>query len=181
MHDVRKRAVNIVGAFALTAADTVRTATERSLGLGGSASAALITIAAYPGRSIEQLRHPLGLSQPGALRLVERLEEAGWVRRHAATGRAVALSLTPSGQQAVAGVLHARDASLRRLLEPLPDAMLLEVAAAVESVLGAQTGSRRDLERLCRLCQRTDCEMCPVAEALDPSDRTRTGTRRDDQ
>jgi hypothetical protein len=54
-------------------------------------------------------------------------------------------------------------------LEPLPDAQVLEVAAAVETVLGAQTGSRRDLERLCRLCQRTDCEQCPVAEALDPS------------
>src|ERR671914_299457 len=110
MHElcIQQRDVNVVGAFALAAADASRQAAERSLGQGASAPAALITIGAYPGRTIEQLRQPLGLSQPGALRLVERLEDAGWVARRAANGRGVALSLTPSGEKVVAELLQAR-------------------------------------------------------------------------
>src|SRR4051794_2264352 len=37
------------------------------------AAGALVTIAAHPNRTVEQLRAPLGLSQPGAARLVQRL------------------------------------------------------------------------------------------------------------
>ena len=47
------------------------------VGETGAAASALVTIDAYPGRTIEQLRGPLGLSQPGAVRLVERLAAAG--------------------------------------------------------------------------------------------------------
>ena len=159
------RSQNVVGAFALEAADAIRRAAEQSLGQGASAPAAVITIGAYPGRTIEQLRHPLGLSQPGALRLVERLEAQGWVERRTATGRGVALWLTPAGQTTEAKLLEARDASLRRLLDPLPEAQLHQIAAAAETVLAAQTDSRIDLERLCRLCHRTHCPDCPVERA----------------
>jgi DNA-binding MarR family transcriptional regulator len=164
MHS-RERSVNVVGAFALAAADVARRAAEQSLGVGGSAPAALVTIGAYPGRSMEQLRHPLGLSQPGVLRLVERLERAGWVERRDSVGRGVALSLTRSGQKAVAELLEARDAGLRRLLEGLADAELDDLATSAELVLGAQTAGRLDLERLCRLCHRDHCPDCPVAGA----------------
>ena len=167
MYDPRDRALNLVGAFALAAADAVRRAAERSLGQGGSAPAALVTIEAYPGRSIEQLRRPLGLSQPGALRLVERLEHAGWVERRAADGRGAALSLTKSGQRAVAELLEARDESLRRLLNDLPDAQLADMSNAARAVLAARTDSRLDLERFCRLCHRDHCQDCPTAGAAD--------------
>jgi DNA-binding MarR family transcriptional regulator len=167
-----ERDVNVVGAFALAAADASRQAAERSLGQGASAPAALITIGAYPGRSIEQLRRPLGLSQPGALRLVGRLEDAGWVARRAANGRGVALSLTASGEKVVADLLRARDSSLAQLLGSLSASQLRDMAAAAEVVLAAQTEDRHDLERLCRLCHRDRCADCPVAAmAPDPSDR----------
>jgi DNA-binding MarR family transcriptional regulator len=159
----RDRDVNVVGAFALVAADAIRKAAEQSLNLGGSAPAALVTIGAYPERSIEQLRRPLGLSQPGALRLVERLEHEGWVERRATAGRGVALALTRSGQKAVAQLLKARDTNLQRLLDHLPDSQLREIAGAAEAVLAAQTESRLDLERLCRLCHRAHCPNCPVS------------------
>jgi DNA-binding MarR family transcriptional regulator len=165
-----ERDVNLVGAFALAAADALRQAAERSLGQGASAPAALITIGAYPGRTIEQLRRPLGLSQPGALRLVERLEDAGWVERRAANGRGVALSLTPSGEQVVADLLQARDTSLGRLLSSLSASQLREMAAAAEVVLAAQTDGRHDLERLCRLCDRDHCPACPVAASAPAED-----------
>lgn len=167
-----ERDVNLVGAFALAAADAIRQAAERSLGQGASAPAALITIGAYPARSIEQLRRPLGLSQPGALRLVERLEDAGWVARRAANGRGVALTLTASGEKVVADLLRARDSSLEQLLASLSASQLRDMAAAAEVVLAARTEDRHDLERLCRLCDRDRCPDCPVAAvAPDVSDR----------
>jgi DNA-binding MarR family transcriptional regulator len=170
MHSTRD--LNLVGAFAVATADAIRQAAESSLGQGASAPAALITIGAYPGRTIEQLRQPLGLSQPGALRLVERLEDAGWVARRAANGRGVALSLTPSGEKVVADLLQARDTSLGQLLGTLSPLQLRDMAAAAEVVLAAQTENRHDLERLCRLCHRDRCPDCPVAAvAPDSGDR----------
>src|SRR5688500_2485179 len=103
MHD---RYRNVVGAFALAVADALRRAAEAEAGQSGAAAAALLTIEARPGRSIELLRAPLGLSQPGAVRLVERLERQGWVERRPSPGRATALHLTPAGA-AVAGRIHA--------------------------------------------------------------------------
>jgi DNA-binding MarR family transcriptional regulator len=147
-----ERDLNLVGAFALAAADAVRQAAEHSLG---------------------QVRRPLGLSQPGALRLVERLEQAGWVARRAANGRGVALSLTTAGETVVAEILRARDASLARLLSALSAAQLRQVAAAAEVVLAAETDGRRDLERLCRLCHRDHCPDCPVAAAAPDEHATR--------
>src|SRR5688572_21692095 len=65
------RVANLLGALALEAADVQEAAARPVVGQGGAAAAALVTIAAHPGRSIEQLRAPLGLSQPGAVRLVD--------------------------------------------------------------------------------------------------------------
>jgi MarR family transcriptional regulator, negative regulator of the multidrug operon emrRAB len=136
------------------------------VGQSGAAAAALITIDAYRGRSIEQLRGPLGLSQPGAVRLVERLQAQGWVERRPSGGRATALHLTSAGDAVVARVLAARAAALDELLEPLGDEARAAMAAAAEDALGAATTDRATLERLCRLCERAVCSACPVAGAL---------------
>jgi DNA-binding MarR family transcriptional regulator len=64
----------------------VRGATEAEAALGGGAPAALVTIQAVPGRPMEAIRAMLGLSQPGVLRLVERLERAGLIERRPPPG-----------------------------------------------------------------------------------------------
>jgi DNA-binding MarR family transcriptional regulator len=169
MHDLIAHDRNVIGAFALAASDAMRSAVEQSLGQGGGAAAALTTVGAYPGRSIEQLRGPLALSQPGALRLVERLEREGWLERRPTPGRASALHLTLQGEEIVAGLLGARDAALTALLETLGPDDLAALASAAEQVLSARTTGRGELERLCRLCHRDACDAggaCPVASAL---------------
>jgi crossover junction endodeoxyribonuclease RuvC len=86
----------------------------------GAAAQALVTIGAYPGRSIEQLRAPLGLSQPGAVRLVERLAASGWVTRGGSRGRrGFELRLSAAGDAVVEELLARRRAALAELLEPL--------------------------------------------------------------
>ena len=144
----------------------MRRAAEAEVAQSGAAASALITIGAYGGRSIEHVRGPLGLSQPGAVRLVERLESRGWVERRPTPGRATALHLTAAGEALVERVVAARGAALDALLEPLADTDIAAMAAAADTALAAATTDRGALERLCRLCERDVCEACPVAGAL---------------
>jgi DNA-binding MarR family transcriptional regulator len=162
-----RRSANLLGALALEAAGAQEVAAQGVVGQGGAAAAALVTIAALPGRSIEQLRAPLGLSQPGAVRLVERLVGAGWVERAGGGGRrGLELRLTPRGETVLDELLLARRAALAELLDPLSERERVQLARLLEKLLAARSGDRADLERLCRLCERRACGRCPVAHAV---------------
>ena len=156
----------MIAAFVLAAADAMRRAVEAEVGQGGAGAAALVTIGAYPGRSLERLRAALEISQPGTVRLVERLEREGWVERRPSPGRASALHLTASGAALVDRLLAARERAVAAVLEGLDPGAVAAMAATAERVLAARTSDRAALERLCRLCERRVCDACPVAGAL---------------
>ena len=161
------RLANLLGALALEGAGALEAATRPVVGQAGAAAAALVTIAAHPGRTIEKLRTPLGLSQPGAVRLVERLAEAGWVERTGPSGRrGLALDLTPQGHAVLDELLTARRTALAELLEPLTPRERTQLTSLLEKLLAARSGDRSDLERLCRLCEWRNCDRCPVAGAV---------------
>jgi MarR family transcriptional repressor of emrRAB len=166
MHLREQRIANLLGAASLAVADSVREAVEGATGFGGALPAALVTLAAYPRRNMEALRAALGISQPGVVRLVERLETQGWVRRDSDNGRAVALEVTAAGRRVVTKLLAARDTALAAMLDPLEPEEQRQLTPLLEKLLAARTHDRRQLERLCRLCQRRVCEQCPVAGAL---------------
>src|SRR5688572_11202591 len=108
-----ERTANLLGALGLEAATVI------PAGRGATMSA-LVTIAAHPNRTVEDLREPLGLSQPGAARLLQRLVDAGWVERGGPGGRG-GLRLTPTaaGVAILDELFEARRAALLELLEPL--------------------------------------------------------------
>lgn len=161
------RVANLLGAVALETAGALESATRPAVGQAGAAAAALVTIAAHPGRTIEQLRAPLGLSQPGGVRLVERLTDAGWVERTGPGGRrGFALDLTPEGHAVLDELLAARREALTQVLAPLTQAERTQLTGLLEKLLAARSGDRSDLERLCRLCEWRICDDCPVAGAL---------------
>jgi DNA-binding MarR family transcriptional regulator len=166
MHIPDSRCANLLGAACLSVSEAVTEAVERAVGVGGALPAALVTIDAYPHRSIEQLRTALGISQPGTVRLVDRLEREGWAQRKAGDGRAVAVALTPAGRRVVTRLLAARDEALAEVLEPLGPTERRQLVPVLEKLLATQTRERRDLEHLCRLCHRSACQSCPVAGAL---------------
>jgi MarR family transcriptional regulator, negative regulator of the multidrug operon emrRAB len=167
MHTGDSRTANLLGALALDAAGVLEAATRPIVGHAGAAAAALVTVAAHPGRTIEALRAPLGLSQPGAVRLVERLVALGWVERSGAGGRrGLELRLTPEGEGVLEEMLGARRAALAELLDPLTPAERDRLSGLLEKLLAARTDERADLERLCRLCEWRICDECPVAGAL---------------
>src|SRR5215210_446239 len=168
MHAHSARTANLVGAWSLVVADAVTRTTERETGLGGAVPAALVTIGAYRDQSIEELRGALGLSQPGTVRLVDRLVAEGWAqRRPGRRPRTVSLALTPAGRRMVRRVVAARERAVRELIAPLDARDADALGRALERALHARGHEGRDPERICRLCERAVCERCPVAEGSD--------------
>jgi MarR family transcriptional regulator, negative regulator of the multidrug operon emrRAB len=161
------RTANLLGALSLEAARVQKDAAMATVGEAGAAAEALDTIAAYPDRTIEQLRAGLGLSQPGAARLVDRLAKAGWVERAGPGGRrGFQLRITAEGERVLDELFAARRAALTELLAPLSKAESRQFTELLEKLVAAPIGNRIDLERLCRLCERRTCRRCPVAGAL---------------
>jgi MarR family transcriptional regulator, negative regulator of the multidrug operon emrRAB len=166
--DAAARTANLLGALSLEAARVQKEAAIAAVGEAGAAAEALDTIAAYPDRTIEQLRAGLGLSQPGAARLVDRLAKAGWVERGGPGGRrGFRLRVTAEGERVLDELFTARRVALEALLAPLTEAESAQLAGLIEKLVAAPIGNRTDLERLCRLCERRTCRSCPVACALD--------------
>jgi len=165
-----ERTANLLGALALEATSVQERAAEAAVGQTGAAANALVTIAAHPDRTIEELRAPLGLSQPGAARLVQRLVDAGWVERSGPGGRGGhRLTVTPTASQLLDELFDARRAALLELLEPLSGAERDALAAMLERLLAARTTDIVSAKHLCRLCERRTCARCPVGTAAASS------------
>jgi DNA-binding MarR family transcriptional regulator len=164
------RTANLLAATARLVEDAVSARAERVLPRTGGAPAALVTIAHFPGLSIEQLRRALGLTHPGGVRLVNRLQGDGLLRREKLDARSVRLHLTRRGANLVERLEHARLEAVRDLLAPLSGTQQRQLEPILAAVLGAQTHDDHDLRRICRLCSFEACESrgrtCPVAAAL---------------
>jgi DNA-binding MarR family transcriptional regulator len=162
------RAANLLGALALEVAGAQERATSAAVGQSGAAAAALALVAASPERTVEQLRGPLGLTQPGAARLFERLTDKGWIHRGGPGGRrGFQIVLTDAGRAKLAEILAARRTVLLHLLTALDDAELAQFTPVLERLLAARTTGRPALERICRLCDRATCRHCPVGHTMD--------------
>jgi MarR family transcriptional regulator, negative regulator of the multidrug operon emrRAB len=162
------RPANLLGALALAVCERLAAATERTEeGLAASEPAALVTLANYPGQSVEALRRTLGLTHSGAVRLADRLETAGLLRRVATgPGRTLALRLTDRGRSAAARVLATRQAALEQLIAVLSPAEAAALAALASRLLDSITADRASALRICRLCDEALCAGCPVDEAI---------------
>ncbi len=76
------REANLLGTLSLAVSERVDEAVEDAAGHGGAAPAALSALATYlDGSSIDALRRALGLTHSAAVRLADRLSEAGLVKR----------------------------------------------------------------------------------------------------
>jgi DNA-binding MarR family transcriptional regulator len=115
-----ERTANLLGALALTLSDRAAAAVQADARVSGSDAAALVTLRNYAeGEPLDLLRRALALSHPGVVRLADRLQARGLVKRHRArdTRRR---SATRPGPDARA---HARgpDDGLDREPRHLPD------------------------------------------------------------
>jgi DNA-binding MarR family transcriptional regulator len=163
------REANLLGTLSLAIAGRVEHAV--ALPLGPSAPAALSALEGYlGGEPIDALRQVLGLTHSGAVRLVDRMAEAGLAeRRPGPDGRSVAVALTPAGLAAAQAVRDAREAALEDALAVLAPEERATLAGLHEKLLAGLTGDRASARRICRLCDIEACGhhrgTCPVTEA----------------
>jgi DNA-binding MarR family transcriptional regulator len=166
MH-ISPREVNLVTAWALAVTTELHEVAADD-GLNPATQAALCTLFNRPGESIEFLRGILGLSHPGCVRLVDRLEQEGLAqRRPGEDGRTLSLSLTAEGKRRARGLHRRREAVIARSLAGLSAAEGDQLRALLETMLRA--GAPADevaADRRCRLCLHRGCFsdglVCPV-------------------
>jgi len=170
------RGANLLGAVSLAVTDRIRVAAERGAAHGGSAPAALVSLAGYlDGSPIDAVRSPLALTHSATVRLVDRLVAAGLARRREGPDRrSVAVELTPAGHTAAAEAVKARAEALEDALADLDDAERTELARLHAKVLGTLTEGRASAGHICRLCDSHACGHeeghCPVTQAADAAE-----------
>jgi DNA-binding MarR family transcriptional regulator len=160
-----ERTSNLLGALALSVVDDFNGVVEANTGYGGETPAALVTLGAEPGLSINQLRQILNLSHPGTVRLIDRLETEGLVqRRSGSDGRTLALFLTDAGAERRKTVLSERRHQLQFAIEALTPNEREQLTRLLEKMLTAMTTSKLRAFAICRLCEEEVCpgDRCPV-------------------
>src|SRR4051812_13941012 len=115
-----QRTANLLGALSLAVADRIQAAAEEVLDHGGETPAALIVIGYAAGLSNDMLRRIVGLSHPGAVRLVDKLVSDGLVERGPGRdGRQVTLQLTKRGRQVRSQLLARRLSTIDQMIGSL--------------------------------------------------------------
>lgn len=155
---------NAVAAVSLLIADTVAESGSAAAGVSQREWAALVLIATHSGCSLTWLFRRLGLTQSGAVRLVDRLVEQELLDRAPRLGgREVALTVTADGQDRLDRGAAARSAALDTVIEHLTPGQQTTLAELADTMLRAGFRQRRDADIACRWCDWSGCEPdCPV-------------------
>ncbi|HEX4702731.1 MAG TPA: helix-turn-helix domain-containing protein [Pseudonocardiaceae bacterium] len=162
---------NLVGSLALVLTDRTAAAMAAAGGVSESAATALSALHHFLDRpTIELLRQVLGLTSSGTVRLVDKLVEAGYVRRRAgADARSTAITLTAAGRAAAKRVAAARAAVLNAALAPLSEPERLALDDLVGKVLVGMMRPPGATRWGCRQCDTGICRGtgggCPVGNA----------------
>jgi len=159
------RDLNVLGAFALALTDDFKGAMQDLADGNESACSALIVIGQESGLSVDRLSKILRLSQPGTVRLVDRLAEVKLVERKTGSDRrSVALRLTDAGKRQVKSLLVGRQHALSQALRSLDDWERSTLTAIASKVLRGLEHSAVECDRRCRLCDDAACpdDTCPM-------------------
>ncbi len=163
----KDRTLNLLAALSLRITDLMYAGVKSHAGLGGETSAALVTLGTEPGISINTLRQILGLSHPGTVRLIDRLEAMGMVERKTGKdGRTRILFLTETGKHHRKIILERRRDQLRFTMEAISDQERAQLAKILEKILRKAVLNAMDTYSICRLCEDDICPMdrCPVEQ-----------------
>jgi len=159
------RTANLLGALALVMTDAMSKELEALTDICDSDWAALIVIEQNPGITVDRLARIVRLSQPGAVRMINRLVEEGRVERHqGADRRARPLALTAEGQRMVRAMLLGREKVLREPLDVLTSEERATFTRLMEKMLQSLATDEAAADTACRLCDDNACpqESCPL-------------------
>ena len=172
------RTGNLLGALSLAIADRTSDAVEEAAGGSDSTAAALSALLHFLDRpSVDLLRQVLGLTSSGTVRLLDRLEDAGYVERGPGRdGRSASVLLTPTGRQAAERVAAGRAGVLNGALAVLSVDEREQLERLMSKVLIGLMRAPGAVRWTCRLCDTHACGRdaggCPVANAARERYRT---------
>ena len=153
---------NVVVAWATAVHRAVEDA-RTGLGVDGRELSALTLVAEHEGCSLDWLRHRVGLTQSGTVRLVDRLAGRGLLEREVASGRSVPLRVTPAGRRVLADWADERDRAVDGLLAVLPDRQRDQLLGALRAAVQRTPRDRRTADATCGSCTWPACGSdCPV-------------------
>jgi DNA-binding MarR family transcriptional regulator len=156
---------NQLGALGVALGDSMDQAFDEACAVGDSAPAAMILIHENPDTRIEALARYLELSHSGAVRLVDRLADAGWLAREACEDkRAVVLVLTKTGTKVAERLLEGRRKSLAKALQGIGAADRKVLERLVPQMLNNLVTGKAEADHTCRYCDTKACERegCPI-------------------
>jgi DNA-binding MarR family transcriptional regulator len=167
----QRREANVLGALALVLADQINAAIAGSTDLSASAAAALSALHQFLDRpTVDRLSEVLGLTHSGTVRLVDRLEEAGFVSRAGgADARSRTLVLTRRGKVEAKRITAARLSVLEAAFTGLPSAERQALLAGLGRMMANVVANKDGGAWVCRLCDLNACGrpegVCPAANA----------------
>ena len=169
----KKKVENVVGALSLALSDDLLHSTQACTP-SSAPSAAIALVGHMPGMSINHMRGALGLSHPGTVRLVDRLVQDDLIQRSRSEldGRAVALTLTPSGEVVCRRILSARQDALSRGIASLNATEQQILGRLAEKMLRSIIRSEEHAIEICRLCDPDVCTNCPVVSEIESREGT---------
>lgn len=184
-----QRLENLLGALALSVTDAVARSIEGAEGTYGSDTFALVLLQHAEELRTDVLSRQLRLAQSSTVRLVDRLERDGLVRREVgADRRTVMVSLTARGQRAAEKVLCVRRSVLKELVGELNESERAALQGIAVKLLSTLTVDLQSGEQNCRLCDEDACCLadCPVetryqtfeGALLPPRNRERPNARK---
>lgn len=165
------RDANLLGALAVAVTDRTSAVIAAAAGQSVSAAAALSALHHFLDRpTLDQLRKVLGLTPSGAVRLVDRLADAGLVTRGPGEdGRSRSIALTRKGREAAERVSAARAAVLTDALKELSPDERKVLHALMGRLMASMVHTKDGGAWICRLCDLEACGRvageCPTANA----------------
>jgi DNA-binding MarR family transcriptional regulator len=165
------QAANLLGALALALSDRLEGATTAAAWLAENDAVALSALDQFlESPRVDLLAQVLGLTSSGTVRLIDRLEDAGLVRRTAGEdGRVTSVALTASGRRRAQGVTRARMKLLDEALDALSPAERRQFGELAGKILAGLIRPPGATRWSCRLCDLLACGRpnghCPVEAA----------------
>lgn len=130
---------------------------------------------------MDGLRRRLKLTHPAVVRLLDRLDERGLVRRRRGDtdARTTSITLTEQGQAVATAVTTARHAVLDNALLAIPDDLQHHLEQLLETLLASWPRTLDHSCQMCRLCDLSACpaDRCPVEQRYLQLDAADSHTR----
>jgi DNA-binding MarR family transcriptional regulator len=166
----RDAAANVLGALALVVTDEMTRVVEATADHATDAAALAALGQFLDGATLDRVHQVLGVTPSGAVRLVDRLERNGLVRREAGPdGRSRAVRLTRAGRTRAESVRRSRASYLSSLTHGLTDDEVAVLRDLLATVMTNVVAHKDGGAWTCRLCDLTACRRpqgeCPALNA----------------